>query len=365
MKYLKNKNIGLLFIILIFILVVAELILRSMGIVPEPIPTAEPIVYQFESLPDEWEFLWMDDSIVLKAPSNRGSISLGAGQQSAFALDKEAVVKIDLLTGEVSQCSSIDNGTLGGSRSTTLLVNQTQIFVGFNGTQKISGKTEWGAGRIEAYDADSCIQTWSRTIGGVRSLDVVIAAENTVSVDGNESSNYYLLDATTGAILETLPKEESPFVWKIEEDKGIAFIRTPESSFIAKDRKTNENLWISPVNYGIYQPPVFTDNVIVARVGSTNETGRAIAVNVFDGSVLWEVENIVGNVAVSGAYVFLITTDARLLALDIVTGEVVSEVNFVPNEVGYSFNDMVQIAVSENVVLVYFGYSSQLIALRF
>lgn len=236
---------------------------NSVTVLP-PEPTPVPIIYEIKTMPTEWEMLWETTSIRLASP-NMG-LSLAASSDSAFALafGGTFVMKIDLSTGATNRCRIRSSAPVR-----IFAANEEHFFVGLLGSGRggpITPYSTWGATKIEAYLADSCGQAWSQPIPGARSLnDFVFATETTISVHSPNSANYYLLNTVTGNILEALPKQESHFIWRIDEENNVTYVRTHESAFVAIDNDTGRTLWQSSIVHYSREQPLFTDQIIVIR----------------------------------------------------------------------------------------------------
>jgi outer membrane protein assembly factor BamB len=84
------------------------------------------------------------------------------------------------------------------------------------------------------------------------------------------------------------------------------------------------------------------------------------------GKLLWEYPNTLGNVTVGNSVVYVMTSNVRVVVLDITTGQSLGEINFSPNKVQYApYNKFYLSANNNNLLLVYFGGNNQLFAFRF
>ena len=63
------------------------------------------------------------------------------------------------------------------------------------------------------YDIASGLEVWSQTIGGARSIESIVATEDSVSVRGDFSSRCYLLDAIAGDVIEARDVNEHNCIW--------------------------------------------------------------------------------------------------------------------------------------------------------
>ncbi len=335
--------------------------------VPKPRPIPDSITYEIADLPSEFELLWVTSSVDIIRPQNKGSINLVTGDKYAYSLSSVSgvgsLVTINLLTGKSSLARINGNRDeqIGSTRATTLAINSNYLYIGFDGTQKISGDIEWGAGSLKSFDLKTDSQTWTQRIAGSRSLDTVVATEETISVDGSFSSTYFLFDAQHGEILEKREKNSRNFIWSI--DDRISYERSPKASFLAVDRQADTIVWESSFSYGIYQPPIFTDKVIVARIGKSYDSGRVIGIDTTNGNILWEYETSISNIEVSNSIVFFITSEVQLVAVDIETGNLIEKISFTPNT--QIDNNAFHVAANENMVLVYLGEGQQLMSFRF
>jgi len=246
--------------------------------------------------------------------------------------------------------------------ASTLGANNSYVYVGSSGTQKISGETKWGASHITAYDLSDGKLEWQQVIAGARSIEVMVVTDSIISVNGSFSSNYYWLDATSGEIIDTRPRDSGDFIWFA--DNGVRYEEAAASSFQAVDETTGTVLWSSPFHYGIYQPPFLTPPFIVGRAGEGRFLGTAFAVDVTTGDLLWTYPNLISNVAIGESVAFFLNEQATLVAVDIQTGDLVGEVNFSPR-IEVSVNNLFQVATNDTVVLVYFSDSRELFAFEF
>ena len=272
---IQSSLLGLIFIIVILCLSIVVLWGIPLGqnirpiLLQESEPTLNNISYVISNPSSEFEQLWIMSPFWDAFASHQGGVHLAAVGDHAFllgSLDNNnlgnlTMTKLDLLTGNVDWEQSSSSSNDGAA--TTINVNSNHVFVGFNGTQKISGNTTWGAGKVVAYDNETGNIAWSITVPGARGITTLVATESTVSVDGAFSANYYLLDSLTGGILDVREKNDPNLIWFV--NNGIIYERQKSFSFQARDEKNNEIVWQSEVGYSVLQPPIQTDEAIVAR----------------------------------------------------------------------------------------------------
>jgi outer membrane protein assembly factor BamB len=334
-------------------------------------PQAPGVNYQVTSLSEGYEQLWMLPLALESYRSGIGGIHLIGTEESIFFLGSLnrseygtlSLVNMDPLTGGVNW-SLYEPPAFREGPASTIAVNTNFIYVGFEGTGKIGGEMEWGAAKVIAYDINTGEVVWSRIIGGARSIDSLVVSDTTVSVDGSFSSHYYTYDARTGALLSKREKAKENFIWFIYD--GIQYERkSGEATFLAVDTGTGTINWQSGANNAVFQPPVISQNVIVARAGEAKFLGLAFGVDATTGRTLWEYQNIIGNVAVDRNVAYFLTRDVQLWAVDIRTGDRLGVVRFSPDTHPDSVNNAYHVAASDGAVVIYLGEGQQMFAFSF
>jgi outer membrane protein assembly factor BamB len=173
-----------------------------------------------------------------------------------------------------------------------------------------------------------------------------------------------MYDAKTGALLSKRDKAKENFIWFIYD--GIQYeYKSGETTFQAVDTGTGTINWQSGANYAVFQPPMISHNVIVARAGEAKFLGLAFGVDATTGHTLWEYQNIIGNIAVDGDIAYFLTRDVQLWAVDIKTGNRLGIVSFSPNTNPDSVNNAYHVAASNGIVVTYLGEGQQMFAFRF
>ena len=272
-----------------------------------------------------------------------------------------SLIKFNLLTGEIVW-RIIRSARFREPMATGLTVKSDQILMSFRGTTSISGETLNGAAKLRAYDTDGDT-LWSRRIPGARSITTMAAINDTISVDGSSSSNYYMLDANNGKIVNTTPKDDGNFIWFI--DGNIKYEQIDSFSLQAVDTTTDTIIWQNLIDELIYVPPLLSDNYIIIRTREARSLGTTIALNQKTGEIVWEHSNILSNVVVDQQIVYFLTEDMQLIGADIHTGDVLVSASFSPNEAVDSVNNVYQIAAEDGKVVIYFGGTHQLSAYDF
>ncbi len=317
----------------------------------------------------QFEYLWTKSPFWNNYGNHQGGIHLAATDKYAFLLGsiesnevgELTMTKLNMFTGEV-EWVRLDSSSLNKGAATTVSVNSDRIYVGFDGTQKISGDTTWGAGKVVAYDIGTSDIVWSKTIPGARGIETLVITDSSVSVDGAFSSSNYLLDAGTGDVIDIIEKPN--LIWFT--NNGISYERQKSFSFQARDRETSEIIWQNEEDYYPSQPPILTDRVIVARSGNTGFLGIAFAIDNATGNLIWEYKDVLSNISVDGSTAFFLTKNMELVAIDIETGEVLGQTAFTSNLTRERTSDIHHfITASNDIVIVYLGDSQQLFAFHF
>ncbi len=316
-----------------------------------------------------FEHLWTTPDVFANYRRGKGGIHLATVGEHVFLLGSVgenkigslSLTKISLLTGD-TEWNKFEPFERNRGDASTIGVTSDFVYIGFEGVQKISGETTWGASQIVAYKSDTGHRVWSTAVPGARSIDSMIVTGSTVSVNGNFSSSYHLYSAETGAMLDARIKEEGNFIWFI--DNNISYEESKTATFQAVDKQTGALLWQTTEYFGVYQPPILTKNAIVARSGEARFSGTVFAVDQFTGNLLWQYEDVLSNVAVTDSTAFFLTKNVQLVAVDISNGKIVGKVSFTPDWVDDPVNSAFYVASNAGIVVVYFGDSRQLFAFR-
>ncbi len=328
-----------------------------------------PTSYEIEESSKPIEHLWTRNDIS-SFYFSKGAVMIDSTETDIYFLGRLAeenpiqgisLIKFNLLTGEIVW-RIIRSARFREPMATGLTVKSDQILMSFRGTTSISGETLNGAAKLRAYDTDGDT-LWSRRIPGARSITTMAAINDTISVDGSSSSNYYMLDANNGKIVNTTPKDDGNFIWFI--DGNIKYEQIDSFSLQAVDTTTDTIIWQNLIDELIYVPPLLSDNYIIIRTREARSLGTTIALNQKTGEIVWEHSNILSNVVVDQQIVYFLTEDMQLIGADIHTGDVLVSASFSPNEAVDSVNNVYQIAAEDGKVVIYFGGTHQLSAYDF
>ncbi len=314
-----------------------------------------------------------------------GNVYLSAQGEDLFVLASlnvdqlEGLNRLNMLTGEIEWQAS-PKSFKTDDRASVLTSNSQFAYVGFDGLGKIWGDILLDASSIVAMDMDSGTRDWSRLIGGARSIWSVNATDIWVSVSGDTSSHYYLLDATTGEIVQKERKisetgELNGYLLAV--DGNILFETNACISLQATNLAEERVIWVTELDHCVGSPAITTDDSLILVQGGI--PGEVVAFDKATGEIKWRYDQsgVVSNVAVGdGPTAYFLTTQAELLAVDVRTGDVLATLEFIGDDGPDKYDNTpdsplnyvrrpFSVAASENIIVVHLGDSSQLFAFRF
>jgi outer membrane protein assembly factor BamB len=220
-----------------------------------------------------------------------------------------------------------------------------------------------GKARVTNYNPQSGEPIWI-TRYNTNSVFTLSVEGDSLSVSLNPDK-FSQLNATTGENIKTLRTDDTIFL----RTEQITYIRKPYlNTLSAYETNTDNLIWDGVFDKEIFQPPVFTDDMIYVRTDKA--LGRIYALERETGKKLWRTDRVVvSNIAVSKSTVFFLTQDGLLLEQDEQTGEIVSSVVFTNSPfllAGDTEAGGYYVAYDEktNHVFVVLGDSRQLFAFR-
>lgn len=268
------------------------------------------------------------------------------------------LTSLDLLTGEI-------RWQTGMPQLWTFLFahNSEYLFASMP-----SPNQSWKTGRVTAYDRDEGERVWIQSMPGSKGIRTGYANEEALFVIG-EHYRMYRLELESGEITPVrgpgFPAWEKGLIHYLIEPDGIRAVST----------KTEETIWFREVP--VYPPPLFLEDVTLAGGGKRNLLGRATAIDLGTGDILWEYGKVVSNIAASGSIAFFlklgedggwareIVSDAWLVAVDVRSGDMLASLQFEPPGIqSGSGNYLYNVAASNDIVLVHLADGRQLFALR-
>ncbi|WP_420641799.1 PQQ-binding-like beta-propeller repeat protein [Candidatus Leptofilum sp.] len=313
----------------------------------------------------EFEQLWMQSNVYTEFynDQNEGHIFLATNQESVFMVgsveinQKPSLIKFNLHSGEVDWVA-FDNRWFWGPNLSTMASDTDLVFVGDIGG-KNNGTAAFGASKITAYDAETGDSIWTTRIVGAQSIDTIAVIGSSLNIHGSPSRNYHLLDAATGEVINTFAIIEGFTLFSSDE---VEVKRIFGAELQAIDKHTNTVIWEQKLSDIIIQPLVLVDGVFFARTGA--DLGQLVAIDQVTGNILWKQENVASNIAVENGTAYFLTEGAQLLVADAKTGEILRKLVFSPAPLQDVSNHGFYVAVSDDILVVYFGDSQNLFAFR-
>jgi outer membrane protein assembly factor BamB len=336
-------------------------------------PTSElPVTvnnYEPVNLTPNFSVLWAKSNAY--AYYEKGAVMLAAAGQNVIFLgsltqdESASLISFKAETGEIEWVKLNGNQSANGTKL-AVLANDQLVYVVFDAIWRVPGDATFGAVKIRAYQAESGHLVWTQIVKGAKSINSLMVTNTTISVDGNSSANYYLLDAQSGQIIETRYKKDTNYLWFSRD--GILYERVQLHSFQAINQRNGDVVWQSPF-WAVYQSPILSSGILLVRSGTSASEGTIYALDSVTGDVLWEYAGVVSNVAVQDSTAYFLTSNAQLLAVNIREGNIVGSVDFGTDKFVLQdenlFSHGFSVVAINNTVSVHLGDSQQLFAFHF
>lgn len=271
---------------------------------------------------------------------------------------ESAIHVLDPSTGQIVTNISVS------SRTHALAFDEHAVYISIDSSGKIDSNALNGASQVVAYDIESGKRVWEQRIRGARGVSQLFAYGETVLVVGSTiaGKRYQRLDVFTGKVDFSddtyLPVFYNGDIW---------YMLKPPSSVLAKNGYTTDMLWEHVFDpRSVHTPPMITSGVIVGRTGQ--EIGQLYGIDSATGTIMWILEDgVYSNVVVDRSIAYFITEYAELKAVNVKTGGTLAVLRFEPMtpQEQLTQHRIYNVAVSDDIVVVYLGDSRQLFAFRF
>lgn len=282
--------------------------------------------------------------------------------EDIFSDGTSAIIVGSFHENEVSRLMNIDIETGGlnwqACETQTMILGENHVYVSYN---------EFSGGFVTAYRVDGGIEVWRTKIGNDGVSDIEITPIGLlVTTNDRGKKRYYLLNENDGQIRKS---------FKDQYALNDFFIQNGQNIFKLTDRgvaSSGIHNWETKLNELPYRPTIKTihRNDIVLIDVRDHFLSQIVALDSETGTILWQTQrNIKSNLAVENNNIYFLTEDASLLAVDLMTGHVLGQVEFSP-----SFKEMVEfdfvntyprVSVDNGIVVVYFDNARQLFAFSF
>ncbi len=254
-------------------------------------------------------------------------------------------------------------------------VDQLRVFSAADGSLTWKSKEEWsGYGalavdathvyamahfKIQAYDLNNGHLLWeSQEFPSHRSYDLRLDGEMLYVRDRPDKT--YYLDVNTGDILDSVLLPTGEGFWLLAQLPTFD-LHTSQTELRAVDKATQRVLWsIGTQGIGSFdQPPVLLGNVLLF-----GNWEHVLAVDPQTGHVRWRNQDpfFASNFVVVGNFLYALDYNARLVRLDVNTGQETGYIQFEPASTNVS-EKRYWVAADRQMLFVSFGDSQELIAL--
>lgn len=320
--------------------------------------------YDIKSMDSQFQSLWTISDIFIIADGNWECNILAFHNKLFYQASYErthptSLHRADLLTG-VIEWQSIS----AHEAPSVMTHNDTTVFIG-------SGP------EIIAYDTESGDQIWRRGLPILeKSITYIQSTGDSVYANSGSTGNFYAYNARSGKRQDIGFRLNATPIFLVSND--TIYYQEAGTRLYAMHRQDKNIIWTLRFDEELQLSPLFTEELIIARTGRA-VIGQVYVIDRTTGTTLWQYPagaidwenpaNVVGNVAEDNGYIFYLTFDAQLQAVDAKTGQFVGAVQFNPSFQELDGLDLVNrvfcVAASDNVVIVYFGSGRQLFAFRF
>lgn len=219
---------------------------------------------------------------------------------------------------------------------------------------------------IWAFDIEDGGSVWWKEIRDGRNISSMSASEENLFLHSTISPTLRIIDSQTSWLIYT--QDETFGGNLITLRNGIAYVDMGHK-LSAVDVETKATKWETSKDDVIYYEPRFTDDVIYFKTG--DETSGAIyAIDLENGELLWQKENVVSRVAANSNAAFYLTSDSTLEIVDPQTGMTQYEIQFSPalqsnlNEMELAHTHYI-VEATDDYLVVYFDETHQLFAFKF
>lgn len=286
-----------------------------------------------------------------------------------YIISNEQDITLDSLMGKT--CFLGDLGKRGLYKNFICLQSQSGkiLWSKQNGVQRTITVTPEGIfiaysspAELKKFDLETGDLVWREKLDGPGSIHLTYL-NNQVQVT-TSSPTLWILDT------------DARLINKVKEGQKIVFLSTRDETYVslnglqALKTGTNEVLWEHIDMQRLRQAPIFAEDKLFLRNG-VDILGTAYALDHTNGTVLWEVSDIIGNLAYSpdGQLVYALHEDGDLVAIDVNTGKETVIATFSPGP--FIFHDGIdpcayQLAydADERILVVYLGDGRQLFAFK-
>lgn len=301
----------------------------------------------------QFKFLWQVDDIAISTPQD-GEIKMTAVNGQLFVVGEQqyAVLGFDGVTGETRRRYDYYEAPYV-ARAKTILSNNDYLVIGFEGTGKVVGNSDWGAAQIHVLKLESGETIWETAVSGVHSIGTMNLYDQKIWINSTS-----VLDIKQHTVTDA---EAS--IWF--EDGQVTYGTSDDSALAAYNNIGRTQLWSSQLKQAIFQPIVKQKDWLIVRSGESDQTGTVYLFDKLTGHLRWQFNGVTSNIDVDEDHLFFYTVDNKLVVVDLRTAELMDEVTFSSAEANDAAVRSYSIAVDDKQVFVYFDETQQLFAFQF
>jgi outer membrane protein assembly factor BamB len=182
----------------------------------------------------------------------------------------------------------------------------------------------------------------------------------------SSNGTFFVLD-NNGQVQKSMGPNIYPVPYIVDDDITYA----SKNGLVALDTITGEVLWKANTDGTSYTGPLFLDDAIYVRTGSSVIPGNVYAINRNNGEILWKNNaKAISNPCPLGSNLYFLTWDGYLMVVDRISGQEVAKLEFssypflLPTAGVNSGGYYVAADPENNVVFISLGDSYQLFALE-
>lgn len=239
-----------------------------------------------------------------------------------------------------------------------MIMDKDRIYVGY---------TDFSGAYVNAVDIQSGEKMWQTKVdhNGISTIQINFR-DLLVTTNDHGDKRYYLVDRQTGKIHQTFRD------YRVKDKYLVSAgytIYEPTARGLAAIGNAN---WEIDLPNTFYQSEIKTTHIdhVLLIESNTNFISQIFAVDPSTGETLWQTEkNIKSNLVVEDGVVFFLTGESTLKAVDLFSGQSISEIQFSPSLTSLSDFDYVNshpyIAVHNGKLAIYFDTGRQLFTFQF
>jgi len=341
----KKKLVGIAVVFLAVILFCSQTVLETLNCTM----TNATVTHSPKSM-NRFELMWSLDDIYIR--DSKAAVYLIAGSKKLVMYGRDNRCGYDKLVN-----FSANDGEYKIHSNHAIPSN-----TGVHHTAYDSNYAYWGydgnrsnLSSIVAYEIDRDTISWIQhpSVGRSSQIGYLLTDGTTVNADTtvlNASNGEIIRERDRNVESEPLHSSGNPAFWY--------------ATVNLQDNSDSLEFW-NNLSLSMYQPPLLLENTIINRTHRGDALGKIEIFNRKTYELLWDTpENVISNVSTNGSTIFFLTSSAKLLAVDIETGQEIGLIQFTNERFQLGETRGFFVAANEGSVFVYLGDSRQILAFR-